>query len=58
MATEQDRIKELHAELIRVTNMLNTAVPHRAGDPDDPCLDDCERCALEKQFPKIRKPHE
>ena len=40
----------LQAAFIRTSNMLNTAVPHRAGDPDDPCFPDCARCALEKQF--------
>jgi hypothetical protein len=52
MTSEQDRIRQLHGELIRVTNMLNTAVPHGPADPDDPCPNDCKRCALEKQFPR------
>jgi hypothetical protein len=46
---------EQHRELIRVTNMLNTAVPHGPADPDDPCPADCRRCAIEKKFPYKRK---
>ena len=52
MTSEQDRIRSLHSELIRVTNMLNTAVPHGPADPDDQCPKDCKRCALESRFPR------
>lgn len=52
MTPEHEKIRTLHEELIRVTNMLNTAVPHGPTDPDDPCPKDCKRCALEKRFPK------
>lgn len=43
-----------HLELIRVTNMLNSAVPHGPAVPDDPCPAECKRCGLEKKYPEKR----
>lgn len=42
--------------LIRVSNMLNTEIPHGPADPDDPCPEGCKRCELEKKFPDKRNP--
>lgn len=57
MTTERGNIETLRKELIRVTNMLNTAVPHGPAEPDDPCPPDCRRCVLEKLFPRKSRTH-
>lgn len=48
----RDENHKLHAELRRLANMLNFAVPHMANDPVDECYPDCSRCSLEKANPR------
>lgn len=45
-------MERLELQVRRLANMLNTSVPHRA-DHDDPCPADCQRCALEREFPRV-----